>query len=76
MSLSQSDYATRFIRLCGANPDLHDAGPPLWDGVTPTVSELVTTPADGSADFLFVSVVETDQRLASRDRVHVAPSER
>lgn len=51
-----------------------DAVPPVWDGVTRTLSELVATLMDAQVDFQFLSAVHPDQRLAWCDRVHVVPS--
>src|SRR5258708_3400768 len=51
-----------------------DSVPPVWDGVTRTLSELVTTLTDARVEFQFLSAVHPDPRLAWRDRVHVVPS--
>jgi glycosyltransferase involved in cell wall biosynthesis len=51
-----------------------DSVPPVWDGVTRTLSELVTTLTDARVEFQFLSAVRPDPRLAWRDRVHVVPS--
>lgn len=51
-----------------------DSVPPVWDGVTRTLSELVKTLADAHVEFQFLSAVRPDPRLAWRDRVHVVLS--
>lgn len=51
-----------------------DALPPMADGVTRTLCELVTTLRDVRVPFQFVSAVRPDAGLAWRDRVHVVPS--
>src|SRR5229473_2796779 len=51
-----------------------DSVPPVWDGVTRTLSELVTTLTDARVEFQFLSAVHPDPRLAWYDRVHVVPS--
>src|SRR5260370_2456048 len=51
-----------------------DSVPPVWDGVTRTVSELVATLTEARVEFQFLSAVHPDPRLAWRDRVHVVPS--
>jgi glycosyltransferase involved in cell wall biosynthesis len=51
-----------------------DSVPPVWDGVTRTISELVATLTDARVEFQFLSAVHPDPRLAWRDRVHVVPS--
>lgn len=44
--------------------------PPIVDGVTHTLSELVTTLRDSAIEFLFVSAVKPSADLSWRDRVH------
>lgn len=51
-----------------------DSVPPVWDGVTRTLSELVTTLTHARVEFQFLSAVHPDPRLAWCDRVHVVPS--
>src|SRR5260370_5274938 len=51
-----------------------DSVPPVWDGVTRTVSELVATLTEARVEFQFLSAVHPDPRLAWGDRVHVVPS--
>jgi len=51
-----------------------DSVPPVWDGVTRTLSELVTTLLDARVEFQFLSAVRPDPGLVWRDRVHVVPS--
>src|SRR5258708_7143108 len=51
-----------------------DSVPPVWDGVTRTISELVATLTDARVEFQFLSAVHPDPRLAWRERVHVVPS--
>jgi hypothetical protein len=51
-----------------------NSGPPLWDGITRTVSELVTRLADAWAEFQLSRSSNPDQRLGPCDRVHVVPS--
>ena len=48
--------------------------PPLVDGVTRTLSELVTTLRETGHEFTFLSAVQPDPGLLWRDRVHTVPS--
>ncbi|HEX9486010.1 MAG TPA: glycosyltransferase family 1 protein [Gemmatimonadales bacterium] len=48
--------------------------PPLVDGVTRTLSELVTTLRETRHEFTFLSAVTPDASLPWRDRVHTVPS--
>src|SRR5438876_777798 len=48
--------------------------PPLVDGVTRTLTELVTTLRETGHEFVFLSSVKPDASLAWRDRVHTVPS--
>src|SRR5438094_7708387 len=48
--------------------------PPLVDGVTRTLTELVTTLRETAHEFMFLSSVKPDAGLAWRDRVHTVPS--
>jgi glycosyltransferase involved in cell wall biosynthesis len=75
MSLALSLCATRLIKIAKMRIAFcSDSVPPVWDGVTRTISELVTTLADARVEFQFLSAVHPDPRLAWRDRVHVVPS--
>ncbi len=47
-----------------------DALPPVADGVTRTLGELVATLRESGVEFLFVSAVKPDAALEWRDRVH------
>src|SRR5260370_19739491 len=51
-----------------------DSVPPVWDGLTRTISELVATLTDARVEFQFLSAVPPDPRLSWRERVHVVPS--
>jgi len=48
--------------------------PPLVDGVTRTLTELVATLRETGHEFVFLSSVKPDAGLAWRDRVHTVPS--
>src|SRR5437773_9144628 len=48
--------------------------PPLVDGVTRTLSELVATLRETGHEFTFLSAVKPDPGLLWRDRVHTVPS--
>src|SRR2546427_464646 len=48
--------------------------PPLVDGVTRTLTELVTTLRETAHEFMFLSSVKPDAGLAWRDRVYTVPS--
>lgn len=50
-----------------------DVVPPVADGVTRTLCELVTTLGEAKVEFLFVSAVKPDPGLAWRDRVRLVP---
>lgn len=47
-----------------------DSLPPVVDGVTRALRELVPTLLESGADFLFVSAVTPDRAFPARDRVH------
>src|SRR5260370_36232587 len=75
MWLTLSLCATRLIKIAKMRIAFcSDSVPPVWDGVTRTLSELVTTLTDARVEFQFLSAVHPDPRLAWCDRVHVVPS--
>lgn len=53
-----------------------DVVPPVADGVTRTLCELVSTLGEQNVEFLFVSANTPDPALAWRDRVRLVPSVR
>src|SRR6266849_5064926 len=72
MWLTLSLCATRLIKIAKMRIAFcSDSVPPVWDGVTRTLSELVTTLTDARVEFQFLSAVHPDPRLACPDRIHV-----